>query len=295
MFKCSNCNIVGHHFRQCTNPITSFGIISFRHKDPHWIQAQCLAEHDNHINGLAIQNVEFLLIQRKDSIGYVEMIRGKYNPYDKKFLQEQINGTTAIEREKLLHGDFNTMWSDVWGPENKHYRGDSEISKKKLETLRTGYTIPDTNEFISMELLVENASQPWSTPEWGFPKGRRNPFESDIDCAYREFSEETGLTRRDIRVFENISPIVETFLGNNQVQYTHIYYLGWISHNIPISLLPNHSHMAREIGAIGWYSLEEALQKIRPNNVEKREVLLRASSMIRNLCPLLIGPIQTNT
>ena len=46
--------------------------------------------------------------------------------------------------------------------------------------------------------------------------------------------------------------------------------------------------MLQEIGDIGWYSLEECLEKIRSDNIEKKEVLLRASSLLRNYCPLRI-------
>ena len=45
-------------------------------------------------------------------------------------------------------------------------------------------------------------------------------------------------------------------------------------------------HMVQEIGDLGWFSLEECLNKIRPENIEKKEVLLRASSLLRNYCPL---------
>ena len=35
--------------------------------------------------------------------------------------------------------------------------------------------------------------------------------------------------------------------------------------------------------------LEEALSLIRPENVEKREILLRVSSILRNYCALQMG------
>jgi hypothetical protein len=47
--------------------------------------------------------------------------------------------------------------------------------------------------------------------------------------------------------------------------------------------------MVREIGNIGWFNLNDALEKIRPDNIEKREVLLKVSSLLRNYCPLYIG------
>jgi hypothetical protein len=44
--------------------------------------------------------------------------------------------------------------------------------------------------------------------------------------------------------------------------------------------------MRREIGSLGWFTLNEALGKIRSDNVEKREVLLRVGSLLRNFCAL---------
>jgi hypothetical protein len=46
--------------------------------------------------------------------------------------------------------------------------------------------------------------------------------------------------------------------------------------------------MAREISDIRWCSLEEGLQLIRSDNVEKREILLRASKLLRNYCAFQI-------
>jgi NADH pyrophosphatase NudC (nudix superfamily) len=46
--------------------------------------------------------------------------------------------------------------------------------------------------------------------------------------------------------------------------------------------------MAREIGDIGWFTLEEALAKIRPESVEKRELVLKVGRILRNFCPVEI-------
>jgi hypothetical protein len=56
-----------------------------------------------------------------------------------------------------------------------------------------------------------------------------------------------------------------------------------------IEIDSNNHHMVREIGNIGWFNLNDALEKIRPDNIEKREVLLKVSSLLRNYCPLYIG------
>ena len=44
----------------------------------------------------------------------------------------------------------------------------------------------------------------YKTPEWGFPKGRRNLYEKDLNCALREFSEETGYSSKSINLIESL-------------------------------------------------------------------------------------------
>ena len=51
--------------------------------------------------------------------------------------------------------------------------------------------------------------------------------------------------------------------------------------------------MRKEIGDLRWVSVEEGLSLIRPQNVEKREVLLRAASIFRNLCPFPVRSGRT--
>ena len=70
---CTNCGDYGHTYRQCLAPITSYGMILFRIKGP-WNQAQAILQNTTSVNGLDnIQNnIEYLLIQRRDSLGFVE-------------------------------------------------------------------------------------------------------------------------------------------------------------------------------------------------------------------------------
>ncbi len=60
---CNNCGKCGHILNDCKNPITSIGIISFKY------------------NNLT-NSMEYLLIQRNNSFGFVEFIRGKYPLYN---------------------------------------------------------------------------------------------------------------------------------------------------------------------------------------------------------------------
>ena len=72
---CNNCGKRGHSFGQCRQPITSIGVIGF-HYNP------------------TDKQVEYLLICRKDSLGYVDFVRGKYNIHNKQHLMNIIDEMT---------------------------------------------------------------------------------------------------------------------------------------------------------------------------------------------------------
>ena len=51
-----------------------------------------------------------------------------------------------------------------------------------------------------MKELIQKSTTKWTEPEWGFPKGRREYHETDVDCSKREFQEETGISSRKINM-----------------------------------------------------------------------------------------------
>ena len=287
---CTNCGESGHQQRYCVAPVSSYGIILFRIKDQKWNPIERLAIKEVSSTVIPINDVEFGLIQRKDSIGFIELVRGKYKLTDMDYIRDQIAGMTQKERDIVANNPFEALWNKVWGEENKNYKHDFETSKEKFHQLQKGIVCPKTQETIKLSELFNTIPCQWNTPEWGFPKGRRNRYESDYECAIRETCEETGLNRNDFQILQNLKPIRETFFGNNNIYYTHIYYLGWCPHSTELRMKDDSEIMRQEIGDIGWFGLEECIQKIRPTNIEKREILLQASRILKNTCPILFHP-----
>jgi len=277
---CSNCGITGHSYKSCLAPVSSYGLIAFRVIGE--TQANRLVREQKSLTGYEGQKVQFLLIQRKDSIGYVEIIRGKYKLDDTVYIKAQITGMTEIERNRVINLPFETLWTDMWGSNTngKQFTNEFDQSRRKFQQLKDG-------GFLTQ--YVSEAAPPFATPEWGFPKGRRNPREDNLSCAMREFNEETGLRPHQYKIVENMEPIRETFFGNNHVHYTHVYYLAYCTPELEVVMKKNDNHMVREVSDIRWASLEEALTLIRPENVEKRDILLRAATILRNYCALQMG------
>ena len=285
---CCNCGLQGHHYKYCTEPITSYGILAFRIPDKQYNQSQ---EISNGTGTYMSTKLEYLMVQRRDSIGFIELLRAKYKLTDISYIQEQIDGTTVLERNALLTKPFDELWTSLWGgstlSENKQYRQEYEVAKQKFETLFTGYM--HNGNTVSLQSLIDVSPIYYGTPEWGFPKGRRNVNETNYKCAIREFTEETGLNTADVHILENIEPITEIFCGNNNIYYKHIYYIAYIDSQIQVQLQPTNDLMMREIGNIGWFSLESALETIRQTNPQKKQVLQKVSILLHTLCPLFVG------
>jgi len=287
---CSNCGLHGHSYRDCQSPVTSFGTILFRVNQNGWTQEKILSGFSQSMTGLepVFQQIQVLLIQRRDSLGYVDLLRGKYSVNDADYIRKQIHGMTDVERKKLVEKDFDELWAEMWGSESAdvQYKKDKENSRNKLMALREGITLDVSGNSANLQDFVNECETHWATPEWGFPKGRRDGNESDLDCAMREMREETGLSETDVEIVHNLEPLNETFFGSNHVHYCHKYFLVYVPDGSQVKYSKENPHMRREIGNIGWFTLNDGLQKIRSDNVEKREILLRVGSLLRNFCAL---------
>lgn len=271
---CTNCGNSGHLFRNCSSPVTSYGVIAVRYMDAAY-QTQLFSKA-NTIHPVN-QQLQFLLIKRRDSIAFLEFMRGKYNPADEDYIGVLLRNMTISEQDRLLTLTFDELWNTMWGEISnvRSHKNNYESSEKKY-----AHVLPLLPQYIA-----SNRSK-WTEPEWGFPKGRRNLHENDLQCAIREFQEETGLKRHDFTVISNTHCITETFFGSNQVHYCHKYYLAICPSDIQVTWNSADYYMSREIGAIEWCTLEEAIARIRPDNIEKREILLKAGKIMKNYYPV---------
>jgi len=289
MVLCSNCGVYGHYIKSCIAPVTSYGCILL--KLPESLnQASELIKNEKYVSGYesSLKEIKFLMIQRRDSLGFIEIMRGKYKITDYNYIKYHINSMTKKEHEKILSQDFDTLWLGLWGvpkEQSQNYKNDKESSRNKFELLRNGIQ-DESGRIVTLSQIISEVKEPWDTPEWGFPKGRRDPYETELQCSFRELKEETSIDEKDIIFIKNLEAISETFFGSNHIDYCHKYFLCLYNSNKDITYDNSNKFMAQEIGDLGWFTLDECLNKIRAENIEKKEVLLRAISLLRNYCPL---------
>lgn len=375
-------------------PIISNGIIAFR-KHP------------------ITKAIEYLMICRKDTLGLMDFIRGKYSVNNKYYIMNMISQMTNVEKQMLLTESFETIWKRVWhkhlvdplvsakalasgeplvsgeplasteplvsteplasgkalvsveplantftkyglppgldvsasllarwSPTNKdtlegsrthecgdshlhrfnptkntnplwqstnkealegspiHEGGDSHlhrfkseehISRDKFNQLRKGIYINNryhsgdstSSPNFTLTSLINECPNSWDEPEWGFPKGRRNYNENDIECALREFYEETGFKNRNMGfVVSNLAPYEEVFMGSNYKSYKHRYFLMYVDYAMSLEEEMADSDKT-EISKIEWKSFNDCLTSIRPYNLEKKRVLSNVNIVLK--------------
>jgi 8-oxo-dGTP pyrophosphatase MutT (NUDIX family) len=140
------------------------------------------------------------------------------------------------------------------------------------------------NNHLKSLLTVKNIKENDTEQEWGFPKGRKKLRESDIDCALREFCEETQLCKDDIIINKEISPFQEIFFGTNNILYKHVYYIANIVNENTELLIDNTCiEQIREIRALKWFSYNEVLKHIKNHNIERIKIFKKAHSIISEI------------
>jgi 8-oxo-dGTP pyrophosphatase MutT (NUDIX family) len=283
---CTNCGGNGHVFRNCIAPVTSYGVIMVRPSKTFCLEKSLIT--NGNVTGLEKEPLEFLLIQRRDSLGFIELIRGRYKISDIDYIRLHLGGITADEQTRYRDGPFDVLWNSMWGLNHTHlYKNEFETAMAKWQQIHEGIT-DENGKVWTIDDLIASAGPAKHSPEWGFPKGRRDAQESDYICAMREMEEETGVNEKEVICINNMEPLVESFFGSNHVHYCHKYFIVWVPPTREIHFDTSNDHMRREIGDIQWFSVDEALAHLRPENIEKKEVLLRAASLFRNLCPFPI-------
>lgn len=268
--ECINCNKRGHSFRECTEPVTSFGIVALRFPKKEKSSEKTTEDVISHVvDETGVSKPEVLMIMRKHSLGYVEFLRGKYDNLE--LIKRLIDQMTISEREKIKTMDFEELWDDLWSKQrNKQYTSEYEYAKSQFQIIkRYGFE----SKLLS-ELLSECTSS-YIDPEWGFPKGRRSIHETEFSAALREFREETGwgYYRKTPYCLRNIPCIIEQYIGSNGIQYRQIYYIGICEEEWDICIDESNKVQTREVGNIGWFDFDSAKEKIRDTNIEKKNVI----------------------
>ena len=274
---CNNCRKYGHVFNKCKMPVVSYGVILFRKGQ---------------------RGLEYLMICRRNTLGYIDFLRGKYAPTHKYYILNMLKQMTREEIHNIETKTFDELWASLWNEiskdesesvgngctagsssNNHQYRVEEYSSRVKFNMLCSGIH-SSSSSFYNLKTMIEEiqTQQPlWEEPEWGFPKGRRHYQESEYQCAIREFLEETGMTTENMVPIYNLFPVEEMFVGSNYKSYKHKYFIMYMNSNEDKPCIQKY---CSEVSQKSWKTVDECMSAIRPYNVEKRNLLRNVNSAI---------------
>ena len=299
---CLNCGKNGHMSKTCHQPIVSYGIICFKLCDNIKINNKTIENFFYNkfldISDFNYQNlnnikyipdfynkIKLLMIRRKSSLNFVEFVRGKYDINNKDHLSIIFNLMTRDENILIKTSSFEIIWNELWQDTatNKIYQKEFNLSKNKYNELKD-------NNFYG--LLDDNNLSKFIEPEWGFPKGRKNINEKNINCAIREFSEETNCNINDLHLLERINCLEEEYEGSNTVKYKHVYYIA-ATENDNLQII--NMNQQYEISDIKWFTINEAIEKIRPYYASRIKIIFQIYFFIINLIMNITPNLIDNT
>ncbi len=200
---------------------------------------------------------EILLIRQRNTYAFSTFVRGDYDAANSDNMIKLFNGMTVEEKIIIVSRDFRAIWYHLFLGISPRWANMVTCQNKFINS----FCSPGSD---TLEKLIEGSVN--SHPVWSIPKGRRDARETQLDCAVREFSEETGINKSLYQLIpcvqhssSHISAgkkyIIHSFLaiakgtvGALQPGQQPIHYP---------SVCPTNHSQCHEISDISWMSLDQ--------------------------------------
>lgn len=188
---------------------------------------------------------EAMLIQKKCTYEFTDFVRNNYKNDNIKIL-EMIKKMTIDELNCIMSLNFDNMWFKAYA---SHFRSKNYF--KNMLKFKHRFITPDNGKLL---LSLIRQSKGDISQIWEVPKGRKNnKNESKIECAMREFKEETGIDSKNYHIVGDIKRTLSFVC--NMVKYVYVYYIGILhTNNLYIGIDPT---KRTEIFQTKWMNINE--------------------------------------
>ncbi|QYB17656.1 mRNA-decapping protein g5R [Pacmanvirus A23] len=191
------------------------------------------------------KNPEILLVCKRYTYAYNLFTHGKYNSNNNAELITLFNGMTVEEKIDIRSLNFMQIWYRIW-LDNTSRSPNYFLAKNKFES-----TFVVDNGVRLKKLLAKSTHV---NKIWEIPKGRKtNKTEPDIHCAIREFYEETGVLKKNYKLFPGAKRLYSYV--DDGTRYTNIYYLAFTKYNIEPRIDFGMQEQVDEICDIRWMDI----------------------------------------
>lgn len=251
-----------------------------------------------------------LMINRNYSVSFMEFIRGKYDVENETYIYTLFEKMTMREINIICsNGDFTEIRKNMnfYNNNNKKFKQEYDTAKLKFNYIsKLGILSNILNKInfkyhtkfelghyygpppglgnekeyydnLHQKMSLENPETLYKSPEWLFPKGKREDKETDLKTALREFYEETGIHYKYLNVFKNIVPIEHNFVGINGTEYRNVYFIAELAtiprnirfkyntetYEIDVNINTQNKDLVKEVSDIKFLSMCQCLDKCR--------------------------------
>lgn len=127
---------------------------------------------------------EFLIVQNRDTEAFIYFFFANISKWTETYCARVFRQFSSDEKYRLLYYPFPMIYKDLYlHYSEKNYKRQYDIAKRNYDY------------FHSQKWMIHLLHQTRTKDiPFLFPKGRPNQNEDPIDCALREFSEETGIS-----------------------------------------------------------------------------------------------------
>jgi len=194
---------------------------------------------------------QLLLVRKRYTYAFNDFVHGRYNSNCDSEIINILNQTTLEEKLEILSLNFNLLWHKIWLSDKPGINNVYFLARNKFQ-----HTFLEDNG-ARLRKLIGRAKN--SQLLWELPKGHRiNKYESEIECAVREFEEETGIQKKHYFIYPQFRRVY-SFIDAN-TKYVFIYYFALIKNEfIDICKTICQQKLVKiysEISDIQWASIE---------------------------------------
>jgi 8-oxo-dGTP pyrophosphatase MutT (NUDIX family) len=202
---------------------------------------------------------EILMVCKRFTYAYHTFVSGKYNSSNNADIIALLNDMTIDEKIDLQSLNFAYIWYRIW-LSTPYKTSNYFLAKSKFET---AFVVNDGG--VRLKQLITRSQH--ANKIWEIPKGRRkNKSESDINCAMREFTEETGVAKKMYKIFAAQRKYSYIDAG---VMYTNTYFLGITSPDVEPRIDLSSTEQYAEIADVRWMDIE-AIRRIDDTKMLER-------------------------
>lgn len=192
-----------------------------------------------------VTTLKVLLGTKRCSYAFSELAQGKYIG-GKREIMKKLDQMYLDDKLVVCSGVFDMIWYRVWlnfSKPSSYY-----VAKNKFETTFL------TDGGVSLRKMISKSRN--KPRVWEIPKGRkRSKNEAEINCAIREFHEETGISPSGYKLYPEFTRTCS--FSDNGITYTNTYYLAFTRNPIQPDIKMSNKEQCDELTELKWMDLNE--------------------------------------